>query len=158
VPTVKEILNAFGLESVEIIRSNMQRAGQNATGETSASIRSEMITDERVQVSGPDYVYVLEKGRGPRKSSERSDFSDKLERWIVKRGVHLSMNKTVAQATRSLQYLINKRGTKLFRQGGRTDIITPIFAESRFKKLTADITKEQFNKTIKSIENGISNV
>ena len=152
--TVKDILRDFGLDSVKIIQSNMQRAGQNATGETSAAITSEMVGDERVQVTAPEYIYVLEDGRGPRKSSQTSDFNSKLEKWVIKRGIHLSMNKTVEQTTRSLQYLINKRGTKLYREGGRKDIITPIFAEERFEKLTKDIAEVQFNKTIKIIDNG----
>lgn len=151
--TVENILSQFGQDSVKIIRDNMQRAGQNATGETSRSISTVMPNKDRVQVTAPGYIYVLETGRAPRKSNEESNFNSKLEQWVRARGINIG--KTIEQTTRSLQFLINKYGTKLYREGGRKDIITPIFKQDRFDKLTNDIANAESNKVINVIESGI---
>ena len=147
--TVNQILEKFGQDSVNLLRSNISKAGQNATGETSNNITSDMLSNTRVQVTAPSYVYVLETGRKPRESSQESDFRSKLEKWITARGLDITVS--------SLQYLINKRGTKLWREGGRKDIITPILDNKRFIKLTKDILDAQFNEVSMSIENNIKN-
>lgn len=153
--TVSQILEKFGQDSVTLLRSNMAKAGQNATGETSSNIQSNMVSDTRVQVSAPDYIYVLETGRKPRESSQESNFNNKLEKWVQARNI--SFGGTLEQTVRSLQYLINKRGTKLWRQGGRKDIITPILDNKRFIKLTQDILNAEFQRTANTIENTINN-
>ena len=154
--TVTEILNDFGNSSVNDIRSNIKRAGKNVTGETSAAITSEMITPDRVQVSGPSYVYTLEDGRGPRRGTTKSEFPSKLRTWLIKRGNYKNFGNTIEQATRSLQFLINKRGTKLWREGGRKDILTPVVDDPRrYERLTKDIAEAQLNKTISEIDKSI---
>lgn len=147
--TIKEALQKFGNDSVDIIRSNMSRAGQNATGETSNSLES-TVKNDRLQVSGAAHIYTLETGRKPRESSQTSDFSKKLEKWVKARNI-------TDISVRSLQFLINKYGTKLWRKGGRTDIITPIFNQSRFDKLSNEVTNIAFNKTLNVIDKGIKN-
>jgi len=153
--TVNQMLEKFGQDSVNLLRSNMAKAGQNATGETSNNITSEMLSNTRVQVTAPSYVYVLETGRKPRESSQESDFRSKLEKWVRARGINFGG--TIDQTVRSLQYLINKRGTKLWREGGRKDIITPVLDNRRFIKLTQDILDAQFNEVSNSIETTIKN-
>ena len=150
--TITDILQAFGNESVTIIRSNMQRAGQNATGETSASLMSEMVKPNRLQVSGARHIWVLEKGRAPYKGGQPAGLASKLETWMRAKGVQPRANQTIEQASKSLAYLINKYGTKLYRDGGRTDIITPIFEQSRFDELGRKITQVAFDQTVKVIE------
>ena len=150
-PTFKEILSKFGMDSVEIIQSNMDKNQLNATGKTRASIKSKA-TDSRVVVDAAGHIWTLERGRGPRVSTTESNFRNSLQDWLRARGLQTSFGRTIEQSSRSLQYLINKQGTKLFRQGGRKDIITPIFDESRFEELTKAITLEAFDQTIKVID------
>lgn len=156
--TVSEILKRFGDDSVNIIRSNMRRAGQNATGETSASLASDVIQNgERLQVSGARHIYVLEKGRSPYKGGAEANLKGKLATWMRAKGVETRGKQTIEQAAQGLAIAINKKGTKLWREGGRTDIITPIFAQDRFDKLNKDIAEVQFKKVVQAVENGSSN-
>jgi hypothetical protein len=154
--TIKDILSKFGDDTVSIIRDNMRNAGQNATGQTSAGITSET-SDTRVTVSAPRYIWVLEKGRGPYAGGPASGLASKLEDWIRAKGVSLKPGQTIEQAGKSLAYIINKQGTKLYRQGGRKDIITPIFDKRRFDDLYREISNLAFDKTSKTIANANDN-
>lgn len=139
---ISKILAKYGENTVSIIRGNMARAGQNATGNTSASIQSEMIGDNRVQVTAPSYVYVLETGRKPRESTKNSDLKSKILTWVKAKSIKFD-GLTQEQTANSITYLINKRGTKLFRQGGRDDIITPALSDERIEKVLKEIADLQ---------------
>ena len=94
----------------------------------------------------------METGRKPRESNQESDFRSKLEEWVRAKNID-TFGKSVEQTARSLQYLINKYGTKLWREGGRKDIITPIFADERFQKLNKKIAEVEFKKVLKAVDN-----
>ena len=151
--TVEQILSDFGQNSVRIIRDNMNRAGQNASGETSSDLESDVTENgTKLTVSGPGHVWVLETGRGPWQGGSSANLPDKLEKWIQIKGVNLSLGRTLEQTSRSLAFLINKNGTKLYQEGGRDDIITPIFAPKRFEDLFNDIANAALDKTVNVID------
>ena len=76
------------------------------TGRTVASINTE-ITIRGFRITAADYVQSLETGRPPSRSGQESDFLKNLTEWVRRRGISLN--------PKSLKYLINKRGTRLWR-------------------------------------------
>ena len=139
---ISKILSKYGENTVSIIRGNMARAGQNATGNTSASIQSEMIADNRVQVTAPSYVYVLETGRKPYQGGANANLKSKLLQWIRAKSVRFE-GMTEKETLNAIYYTIQNKGTKLFRQGGRDDIITPALSDERIEKVLKEIADLQ---------------
>lgn len=142
---IKDILDEFGRETVRIIQTNMASAGQNASGQTSSEINYEA-TDERVTVSGPSHVFVLETGRGPGKQPPIGV----IPQWINDK--RLSLTGPVENAAFAISRIIGEKGTKLFQMGGRKDIITPAVDDSRIDTLSRDVADVEFDKVLKVID------
>lgn len=143
---ITNLLEKFGSETVNIIRTNITNAGQNASGQTSEEIKSEIINDNRVQVSAPSYVYTLETGRKPGKQPALSP----IKKWIETGKPNIQSS--IDSAAWAIAKSIAKNGTLLFQQGGRKDIITPIFNPSRFQRLENEIADLALNKMVSQIK------
>lgn len=143
---ITEILQKFGIDSVELIRGNIQSAGQNASGETSQSLQWQTPTDTRLIVDGARYIYVLETGRRPGKMPPVS----KILSWIESKGI--SFEGKAESLAWAISKKIAQQGTTLFKEGGRKDIITPALADSRFDKLTGAIAAVSVAKVLKTME------
>jgi hypothetical protein len=146
---IQKALEAFGQETVNIIQQNMAAAGQDASGETSREIKWIMPNDKQVIVSGPSYVYVLEKGRRPGKMPPVSN----IEAWV--RSKSLSIDKSVESVAFGISKKIAEEGTKLFQEGGRTDIITPAISDDRVDGLMNQIADISLNLFVGNIEKNI---
>ena len=151
----EEVLKKFGNETVDIIRKNMSTAKQNATGSTSRNIVSES-SEDRVIVSGPKHIFTLETGRGPYDGGPASNLKSKIEQWMKAKGVQPRIGQTLQESARDIAWFINKEGSKLFREGGRKDIITPALSDSRINQLTEDISDVKSDKVLNVIEIGIT--
>lgn len=148
---IQQTLERFGKESVDLIRFNMNNAGQSATGQTALSIESNTPKETKVIVDAPAYIYVLETGRKPGKMPPVS----KIESWIEARGV--SFEKTVNSSAWAISVTIAKEGTKLFRQGGRRDIITPVVNdEQRYNLLVKEIADISFKLVVQRIDDTLN--
>lgn len=148
---IQKALEAFGQNTVSIIQGNMSAAGQDASGDTSREIKFIMPSDNQVIVSGPSYVYVLETGRRPGKMPP---VTPNMTNWIVSKG--LSIDKTVESVGFAISKTIAEKGTKLFQQGGRTDIITPAISDERVDKLVNKLADISLNLFVGNIEENIS--
>lgn len=131
--TIQDILSKYGNDTVNIIRSNMDRAGQNATGDTARGLQSQLIADNRVQVSGDAHIWVLEKGRSPYKGGPKANppLISRLERWMKAKGLQGS--------AWAIYQKIQREGTLLYRMGGRTDIITPALSDDRVDQVVKEV-------------------
>jgi hypothetical protein len=147
---ISAILTIFGIESVELIRSNMQRNNRNATGDTSKAIQWQLTNPNRLVVDGPAYVFALETGRGPRKSTVNSGLRSKILRWLQAKNITFA-GKTQEQTASFLTFYINKYGTKLWREGGTKDIITPSLNERRFEELNKELADNYINEVLKNM-------
>jgi len=151
VGAIQQALEAFGQDTVELIQENMAAAGENASGETSREIKWMMPTDNQVIVSGPSYVFVLEKGRRPGKMPP---VTPNITDWIRSKG--LSIEKSVESVGFAISKKIAEEGTKLFQQGGRTDILTPALSDERIDKLLNQIADISLDLFVGNIEENIS--
>lgn len=145
---IQDILDKFGKETVQIIQDNLASTGTNATGRTSQSLRS-VSTKDSVVVSGKAFIYVVETGRRPGRRPPVSAIMEWLQTGKV------SITGTIESAANAISFTIGKFGSKLFREGGREDIITPAISDKRVDQLTKDIADAALDKTVVVIDNAI---
>lgn len=117
-----QILNPIGQAKVTQIQQNLASSGENATGQTSRSVRF-IVTQEqtitRFQLLGRPYFMTVETGRKPTPDKKPSrDMIKNITEWVKARGLP-SIVWAIATS-------IQKKGTALFRAGGRRDIVTPV--------------------------------
>ena len=143
--TTREILINFGNETVKIIQDNLASTGTNASGETSQSLRSDMLNDNRVQVSGKEFIYVVETGR---KAGKRPPIEG-IMKWLQTGKV--SITGSIESAAYAISKKIGEEGSKLFREGGRTDIRTPAIDDQRVDELINQIANAEALKTADAI-------
>lgn len=119
---IEELLNSDGIQLINDIRSNIGASGQNATLETSQSLRIEVKqegTKFKLQLFGRPYFMTVQTGRKPTPDKKPSrEMIDRITRWVEARDIDLS-------AVWGIATNIQKKGTKLWQTGGRTDIVDP---------------------------------
>lgn len=127
----------------ERIVENIHRADKYVTGKMAGSIRHE-VSGSGSEVSGSltaaPFFAVLETGSRPwRKQYIHPPrlFRETIREWISNRGLDLSPYLVARK--------IMRKGSKLYREGGREDIFTveiPIFAEKLTRRLSGIATAE----------------
>lgn len=119
---VTELLNENGIQLINDIRANMGSAGMNATNETSHSLRIEIKQSGNkatLQLLGRPFFMTVQTGRRPTPDKKPSrEMINRITEWVEARGMDQS-------AVWAIATNINKKGTKLWQQGGRTDIVDP---------------------------------
>jgi hypothetical protein len=130
--TVKEIIDReLNQLKIEIIDRHI-RAGQRATGRTAKSL---VVTTQDMsgQLSGAEYIGVLEKGR--KKGKVPYDFKNLLIRWAKAKGITFGSQKELNTFAYFLSKRIQKEGTSRFYKN--EDIFT-----TPVKEMTDRVTKE----------------
>lgn len=117
-----EILNQEGIQLANDIRANMGAAGMNVTNETAASLRIEVTqegTRTRMRLYGRPYFMTVQTGRKPTPGVKPSrEMISNITAWVEGRGMDV-------EAVWAIATKIQEKGTKLWQQGGRTDIVDP---------------------------------
>jgi hypothetical protein len=138
-----QILSSHGQAVVKDIRANLASTGTNATGKTSQSIQYE-VTEEGTHtilfVYGRPFVFTVETGRGPRKSSQSQNVKQRILEWMEAKGVGVGLDQVKKEAlAKFLTWRINKEGTELHKKDGRKDVISNVVNESLYDEITADV-------------------
>lgn len=125
-PEIFNVIQSEGIELINNTRANLGASGQNATNQTSQSLRIQ-ITQEgskyKMQLFGRPFFMTVQTGRRPTPDKKPSaEMIDNLKKWINARGIDES-------AVWAIATKINQRGTELWRSGGRDDITTPAIDE-----------------------------
>lgn len=139
------ILNQYGNSTVEKIRQNLASTGTNATGKTSQSLRYEVTNNgskATLKVIGKPYFAVVETGRKPTPEYTKPsvEFVSSIKEWLRARGKDEKSAYGIAKS-------IHKKGTKLFREGGRNDIVSNVVNQDLVDKINLDLLNkfaEQF--------------
>lgn len=131
------ILNGYGSSVVSRIQSNLQSTGTNATGQTSRSLRFEVRQEGSktiLKVIGKPYLAVVETGRKPTPQYDKPSkaFVDSIREWTKAKGLSQSLAYAIAKS-------IHKKGTELFKKGGRNDIISNVINDSLASQISKDI-------------------
>lgn len=149
-PDALQILSDNANTFLNQVKQNLDSTGTTATGESKNSLRYE-ITEQGTKivltVFGKPYFAVVETGRKPGGGVGR-DMIDSITKWVSARGKPEDMVWAIAKS-------IDQKGTKLYREGGRTDIYTDEkegFADKLFMEITENIANEYFRNAIVSFE------
>lgn len=124
--SILEILSSAGELVQEQITANISATGQRATGKTEQSIRYEAVKVSekayRLTILGRPYFYSLETGRRPTPDKKPSrEMVENISDWMEAKGIDGGKKRAWAIATK-----IQKFGTKLYRDGGRNDVISNV--------------------------------
>lgn len=144
------ILNNYGNTSVERIKQNLASTGTNATGRTSQSLRY-TVTDTgdkiTLQIIGKPYLAVVETGRKPTPQYTKPsyDFVNSIKQWIAAKGGDQSSAYAIAKH-------IHQKGTKLYQEGGRNDIISNVINQDLTAKISQDVLKSFGNLLVTNIK------
>ena len=113
------------------IRRRSEQAGQVATGRTLRVLEVRMrIEGGNIigEIWGLPYTGALETGSRPAKPKYQGkpsrEFVASMKEWVKVRGLALN-DKQAQQIAFYLAWYIKRYGTRLYRRGGRRDIITP---------------------------------
>jgi hypothetical protein len=154
-----KILEGYGNSTVDQIKQNLASTGTNASGKTSTSLRYSVTdngTKATLRVIGKPFFAVVETGRKPTpqftKPSE--DFVQSIKDWIQAKGGNTDYAYAIAKD-------IHKRGTKLFRDGGRSDIYSNVINQNLVDKISLDLLNkfaQQFMTNVVTLfKNGSDN-
>ena len=94
---------------------------------------------------GRPYIFGVETGRKatPQYTKPSIEFVNSIKEWARAKGVNEGFAYAIAKK-------IHKSGTKLFQQGGRKDIITPV-TKSLSDEITKDLTSKFANSFIVNV-------
>lgn len=121
-PEIFEVIQSEGIGLINDIRVNLGRTGTNATVATSQSLRIELKQEgskTKMQLLGRKFFMTVQTGRRPTPGKKPSrEMIDNLKEWVNARGLDES-------AVWAIATKIQQRGTRLWFEGGRTDIVDP---------------------------------
>jgi hypothetical protein len=135
---VIDILQQSGNSVVEQIKKNLASTGTNATGSTSNSLRVEVKNEgfkQILKIYGRPYFMTVETGRKATPDYKPSQqFVASIREWM--------QAKNVEGSAYGIAQDIHKKGSKLFRDGGRTDIVSNVVNETFTQQLSKAILDE----------------
>lgn len=144
-----QILSSSGQGIVSDIRKNLASTNSNATGKTSQSIQyavTESGTKTTLLVYGRPFVWGVETGRGPRKSSSNQNMMQNIREWMDVRNIGTDLSEARRESlARYITYKINKEGSQLYKSGGRKDIISNVIDDSLIGQISK-LVMDQFSK------------
>lgn len=131
------------------IIANHERAGQVASGKTRDSLSVEVTSDTTSATAtmyGRKYFAALETGSQPWKKQYKHPprpFVDTIQRWMDDKGIDGVSAYLVARK-------IMREGSRLYRDGGRKDIFTPVMEdiEQRIDAQLSSILETITTKTL----------
>lgn len=153
------ILHNYGTDTVRQIRENLSSTGTTTTGKTAQSLRYEVTqegTKATLKIIGKPYFAVVETGRKatPQFTKPSEDFVASIKEWIQAKGGDTNHAYAIAKN-------IHKRGTKLFRDGGRKDIYSNVINQNLFDKIGLDLlnkfTQQFMTSVVKIFKDGSNN-
>lgn len=125
-PEIFNVIQNQGIELINNIRLNMGRAGMNATNKTSHSLRIEVNQQGskiNLKLFGRPFFMTVQTGRRPTPDKKPSrDMINNIREWVDARGID-------EEAVWAIATNIQKKGTQLWREGGREDIVDPAIDE-----------------------------
>jgi len=137
-PVVNAILSEFAERTIQGIRSRIP----NVTGKMSDSLGYRVDENGLTIFSSEKYFTVLETGRKPGKMPPISA----IEEWVRNKPVASELN------PKSLAFLIARKigeeGSLLYRQGGKSGVISDFINDQKIKEDLIDLLDEKFREAV----------
>ena len=145
-----EMLSEWAENVIVRIQENLDSTGTTASGKTKESLEYEL-TDTGVRILGRQYFRGVEEGRPA--GGIPYKFQDILYDWAKAKGILSSFGDTESKQ-RSALYMVGQfiknNGSKLYREGGRTDIYSDVINEE-----VENLTEKIFLNISESIVEGL---
>lgn len=143
------ILTQTGQSTVQRIRQNLASTGTNASGRTSQSLRFEVSADgsiARLRILGRPYFMAVETGIKPypQYTKPSRDFVNEIREWLRTKGGNQGAAYAIARS-------IHQKGTKLWKSGGRKDIVSNVVNTDLFTQIQQAALNEFVKAYIKAI-------
>lgn len=125
---IEAMLTEVFEQAKQDIIANHERAGQVASGKTRNSLSVEVVSDTTSATAtmyGRKYFAALETGSAPWKNQYRhppKPFVETIAKWMTDKGINGVSAYLVARK-------IMREGSKLYRDGGRQDIFSPVMED-----------------------------
>ena len=136
------------------IRSNIRRMSMTASGKTENSIRVEA-TDKQLVIWGAMHIFSLEHGRGPtRRGSKGSGVGSlrkRLREWILDKGIQPDGEISIDTLAFIMARKIHKEGTRLFRSGRPSGVLSKPDQTKLLKDLAERIAKLETTLVVSDI-------
>ncbi len=154
--SIAQILTKYGQNVVADIRANLASTGTNASGKTSNSINYE-ITEEGTKITldvyGKPFIWVVETGRGPRKTTQSYGVVQNIRQWMDQKGVGSQLSDAKKDSlAKFFTWRINKEGSALFKKGGRKDIISNVITDTLIGKISVEVINNFVKSFMDEIE------
>lgn len=148
-----EMLSEWAENVIVRIQENLDSTGTTASGKTKESLEYEL-TDTGVRILGRQYFRGVEEGRPA--GGIPYKFQDILYDWAKAKGILSSFGDTESKQ-RSALYMVGQfiknNGTRLYREGGRTDIYSDVINEE-----VENLTEKIFLNISESIVEGLKKI
>lgn len=129
--TDKEILQAFGAAVIGDIKADAISQGRTASHKAERLLRSDATETDLKVVDGAGYtIWGWESGRGPGKMPPVSN----IMQWIIDKRLPIEESRRKGLAF-AIARNIARRGTLLFRQGGKSGVLSNNITASRVTAL-----------------------
>lgn len=126
---LNDILQAWGENVVERIKTNLDNTNTTASGKTKESL--EVVVDNaELTIYGRQYFQGVEKGRPAGRIPWK--FQDIIRKWMDDKGIASQFGDTESKkrsAAWNIAQFIKNNGTRLYLSGGRDDIYTNVINE-----------------------------
>jgi len=144
-----DVINPIGNSAVAQIQQHLAATGTDASGQTSRSTRFTATQEGTVtifQITGRPYYMTVETGRKATPTYKPSkNFVATIQAWMATRGM--------AGAAYAIALSIHKKGTALWRSGGRTDIVSNVINQSLYDQIANAVLKKFVNQYVTTIAN-----
>jgi hypothetical protein len=140
-----DILNLQGEAVITDLRQSFEKNKVNASGRLSASLESETTVTPaytRLTVSALGYIFAAEEGRGPSKNSEGGVLFERILQWIDDKGLNIP-EKDKKGVAFAITKKIHEEGTRLYRKGTPSGVLSDILNETRINSIVEQITNAQ---------------
>lgn len=149
-----QILSQYGNSTVAQIRQNLSATVTSATGKTSQSLRYEVKDEgftQSLTILGRPYFMAVETGRRPTPQYDKPSkaFVASIKEWADTKGL--------GKFAYAIAKNIHKEGTQLYRDGGRTDIVSNVVNQSLYDKIAADVLAKFSEEYIKNAVKIVTN-
>lgn len=147
---INGVLDRWCQRVVEKIQTNLDSTGTTASGRSKQSL-GWVVADGTLRIYARPFFSGVETGRTPGRIPY--NFTDILFQWASDKGILTNFGNTESRQ-RSALYLVGQfiknSGTKLYRNGGRTDIYTDVITQE-LEELERQVAVRVSQSVVKSL-------
>lgn len=133
----QKLLQGLGDDIVKKLQASIP----HATGKTAKKIHA-VSFPYAVEVLGPHYVFALEYGRGPTRSTKKSNptLFEAIKEWAFAKGIITDNSRESNSIVYAITKKINEQGTNLYRLGTPSGVITRVLDQINMNSLLKELT------------------